>query len=448
MRTGSNLFEYTINQASHVRCLGELFNPHFIGEPEKDAEFNTTLEERTKKPIEFWNTLLERERNNGNILGFRFFDDHDSRILRHLMKDKTCAKIILRRNPLYAFVSKEISLKTDQWRVFSAFSRIDTQIEFSHIDYEQYLEENNDYYSKLEWMVRRAGQTAFYINYTELLDLSIMNGLLDYLGVKDRIRRLTYKTIRQNPKRLEKKVTNPDALHPYLRDNIEEPPKLHSEMSNQWDFKKIHISERLNRIWITLTDFGHKPRRTFYPIKALKEVADFQEKNHNARLEVFIEHPLHLAYRQFDRMILHSKGKTAKIVRDELLMRHIALIEEDDTNDLTREKITALGFTKDDVKKMFHAFVEFIKDNLNYDTYTDRKDEWQFYLERLAPFSSLMPMIDIIHQSEEESIYQGLFKIEELYSSEIDTMMNALYKNDMVRLGIKPWGETFPHLVS
>ena len=54
-----------------------------------------------------------------------------------------------------------------------------------------------------------SGQTAYYIDYEDVLDLKVINGLAAFLGVEGRLDELVFKFKKQNPEPLADKVANP-----------------------------------------------------------------------------------------------------------------------------------------------------------------------------------------------------------------------------------------------
>ena len=102
MRTGSNFLEANINLFNDLTCHGEAFNPHFIGYPNKDNILGVSQPQREADPHVLIETIKARTEGLG---GFRFFNDHDPRVLDIALPDPRCAKIILTRNPVDSFVS-------------------------------------------------------------------------------------------------------------------------------------------------------------------------------------------------------------------------------------------------------------------------------------------------------------------------------------------------------
>ena len=113
MRTGSNFLETNINKFDGLSCHGEAFNPYFIGYPEREEILGITQAARDKAPLKLIDAMIAASGLNG----FRFFNDHDSRVLDICLADPRCAKVVLTRNPIESFVSWKIATATGQWKL-------------------------------------------------------------------------------------------------------------------------------------------------------------------------------------------------------------------------------------------------------------------------------------------------------------------------------------------
>lgn len=205
MRTGSNFLESNLNSFAGLRCHGEAFNPHFIGYPNRDAILGVTREERDRNPL----CLLEAIRGEQGVLGgFRFFNDHDPRVLDAILADKRCAKIILTRNPVESYVSRKIAAATGQWKLTNPNHARSEVVSFDAAEFEAHLERLQAFQILLMSALQRTGQTAFYVDYDDLRDVEVMNGIAMFLGIPDRIEALDRKLKKQNPEPIEDKVTN------------------------------------------------------------------------------------------------------------------------------------------------------------------------------------------------------------------------------------------------
>lgn len=212
MRTGSNFLEANLNAFEGISCLGEAFNPHFIGYPDAEDMLGITRAQREKDPA----ALIGAIRANAGLSGFRYFSDHDPRALDICLADRRCAKIILTRNPLESYVSWKIAQATGQWKLTNAKHAKSEQALFDGREFEAHLERIQEFQVLLLNGLQRSGQTAFYVAYEDLQDLEVMNGLATWLGSASRLESLDRKLKKQNPEPLPQKVTNADAMEAAL----------------------------------------------------------------------------------------------------------------------------------------------------------------------------------------------------------------------------------------
>ncbi|WP_343116306.1 nodulation protein NodH [Ostreiculturibacter nitratireducens] len=204
MRTGSNLLEATINRIEGVTCHGEVFNPVHLGHPKTKQVLGVTLKERLENP----SSLLARIREAPGLNGFRFFHDHEPRIFDEVLADRRCAKVILTRNPVESYISLKIAYNTNRWRLTDIRDRRDFKPPFKPAEFEMFLAELQAFQLRLMRELQKSGQTAFYIDYDDLLDLDVLNGLAAYLGHAGEIDAVSGDLVKQNPEEMEAKVRN------------------------------------------------------------------------------------------------------------------------------------------------------------------------------------------------------------------------------------------------
>ena len=209
MRTGSNLLEANLNALPGVFSHGEVFNRYILGKKDRTELFGITMEERDRDPRPLLQKL--REETEG-LPGFRFFHDHDLRILDDVLPDPACAKIILTRNPLESYVSWKIAQATDQWKLTNAKRLKTTKIWFDVPEFVGLLQEFQAFQLLLMHALQTTGQTAFYLDYEDLGSVEVLNGLAAFLGVEGRLKTLDDTLKKQNPGPLEDKLENPQAL--------------------------------------------------------------------------------------------------------------------------------------------------------------------------------------------------------------------------------------------
>lgn len=213
MRTGSNFLEANLNALDGVTCHGELFNPHFIGRKDQMTLLGMGMVDRQANPASFWARV--RGETPG-LSGFRYFHDHDTRMFDVLVSDPRCAKIILTRNPLDGYVSWKIAQATGQWKLTHVRNLKTARVRFEADEFAEHLETLQQFQIRLMHKLQTTGQTAFYIDYDDLHDLDVLNGLAAFLGVEARLRATDGTLKKQNPKPVADKVENPDEMQAAL----------------------------------------------------------------------------------------------------------------------------------------------------------------------------------------------------------------------------------------
>lgn len=204
MRTGSNFLEANINSFAGLKCHGEAFNPHFIGYPNSTDILGVTQKQRDADP----KRVIDAIKADQALGGFRFFNDHDPRVLDIVLPDPRCAKIILTRNPIESYVSWRIAAATGQWKLTNVKHAKTEQVRFRTAEFEEHLETLQGFQVKLLHALQKTGQTGFYVAYEDLQDIEVMNGMAAFLGCPARIDGLDKKLKKQNPEPIEDKVSN------------------------------------------------------------------------------------------------------------------------------------------------------------------------------------------------------------------------------------------------
>ncbi len=165
MRTGSNFLEANLNAFAGIKCHGEAFNPHFIGYPNTTQILGVDQAARDREP----GALLRAIRHDPSAMGgFRYFHDHDPRVLDLVLDDPACAKIILTRNPVESYVSWKIAQETGQWKLTDMKARKAAKATFDAAEFEAHLEALQAFQLKLMNRLQTSGQTAFYVAYEDL----------------------------------------------------------------------------------------------------------------------------------------------------------------------------------------------------------------------------------------------------------------------------------------
>ncbi len=208
MRTGSNFLEANLNAMKGIACYGEVFNPHFIGQKDKTELMGFSLADRAADPLALIRAL--RAGTDG-LAGFRYFHDHDPRVLAPVLEDPLCAKIVLTRNPVESYVSWKIAQETGQWKLTHAKNLKSAQVQFDAREFETHLARLQDFQIRILHGLQITGQTAFYIDYEDINDLDVLNGLARFLGVEG-LDALDDSLKKQNPAEIGQKVRNSEEM--------------------------------------------------------------------------------------------------------------------------------------------------------------------------------------------------------------------------------------------
>lgn len=208
MRTGSNFLEANLNAMEGVTCYGEVFNPHFIGKKDQTELLGFSLTDRAADPLALVRAL--RAATTG-ISGFRYFHDHDPRVFEGVLTDPQCAKIVLTRNPIESYVSWKIAQETGQWKLTNAKNLKTAQVRFEEAEFERHLAALQEFQLRIMHGLQVTGQTAFYIDYEDINDLDVLNGLAAFLGVPS-LAGIDGSLKKQNPEEISQKVVNPDEM--------------------------------------------------------------------------------------------------------------------------------------------------------------------------------------------------------------------------------------------
>ncbi|WP_128254988.1 nodulation protein NodH [Falsirhodobacter deserti] len=213
MRTGSNFLEANLNAIAGIACHGEVFNPSFMGKLNQTEMFGMDMAARNADPLAVLSAM--RAQTDG-LAGFRQFQDHDPRVTEAVLADPSCAKIILTRNPLESYVSLLIARETGQWKLTHAGKARSARVRFNPEEFERHVDDLGLFYQHVLHRLQVSGQTAFHIDYEDVQDIDVLNGLASFLGVEGRLEALDGKLKKQNPEPLSDKVENPDAVEEAL----------------------------------------------------------------------------------------------------------------------------------------------------------------------------------------------------------------------------------------
>ena len=332
MRTGSNFLEANLNSLPGVTCHGEAFNNAFIGYPNTQELCGVTRAARDAAPFK----LLAAIRRQPGLNGFRYFPDHDPRVRSAILDDPRCAKIVLSRDPLESFVSLKIAGATGQWKLTNAKHARSQRIIFDPAEFSAYHTGLAASLREIALHLQRTGQAAFHLDYTDLQDIAVLNGLAMYLDVPARLTKLDTSLKRQNPQPLADKVTNPAALEAAIAElgasvlyspATAEPkrapavPTLLAAARSPLLFMPIKCgpTDRV-RAWLAALD--NVPDDRLLADFTQKSLRQWIETHQGFKLFTVVRHPLARAHSAFCTHIIGPAPGVFADVRDALVRSH------------------------------------------------------------------------------------------------------------------------------
>lgn len=369
MRTGSNLLEDYLNQINGVTCHGEAFNPNFIGYPNRDDILGITHRQREDNPDRLLRAI--REKTDG-LGGFRYFHDHDPRVLAPILSDPRCAKIILTRNPLDSYISLKIARATDQWKLTNVKNRKEAQAHFDLPEFERHLGRTQSFQLEVMRALQVTGQSAFYIGYDDLHDTEVLSGLAHWLGAQANPDVFQANLKPQNPQPLSDKVVNYSQMEVALRalDRFDLTRTPNFEPRRGPVVPSYVACARHPLLYLPIRS-GPEDRVTAWMAEldgaGTERVTNFNQKSLRGWLQdnpghqrfTALRHPLARAHAAFcDKILNTGPGSFAKI-RQQLARFHDLDLPED-ANDP--------GYGPSAHKAAFEGFLRFLRANLNGQT--------------------------------------------------------------------------------
>lgn len=461
MRTGSNFLEANLNALEGVTCHGEAFNPHFIGYPNSKDILGITQDEREADPTALVNAIKADPKALG---GFRFFHDHDSRILNKVLDDPRCAKIVLTRNPMESYVSWKIAKETGQWKLTDVRRRKESKIAFDGKEFLRHVTGLQAFQIFLMNTLQKNGQTAFYIAYEDLQDVEVMNGLAKFLGVDGRLDALDSKLKRQNPSPLSDKVSNfesiPAALSELDQFNLNRTPNFEPRRGAAVPTYVACQSAGLLYMgvpcgpndavqeWMAAVDgTGAESLLGDMNQKLLRQ---WKRRNRPNRSFTVLRHPVARAHQAFCSRILQTgEGSFSKIRRT--LIKRYGL-------DIPME-MEGVDYSIDQHRAAFKQFLGFVKANLAGQNSVRQDGAWASQSVIIEGFGNLFTPDLVLREAELKFDLPSLaervgapkiaykaaepssapYALSDVYDDEIEDLTRDTYQRDYIAFGFDRW---------
>ncbi len=456
MRTGSNALEERLNDFEGLKSYGEVFNPAFVGGPDKYDLFGVTIEQRDKDPQAM---LAAMRAGTDGLSGFRHFHDHDPRVLNRCLADSRVAKIILTRDPLNSYVSLKIARETGQWWLGDAPRRKSAKVRFVLAEFEELAARRATHLAQIRHRLRETGQVAFEIGYDELGDDAIIAGCAKYLGAPRRSETETRKGRVQNPIPLSEKVSNLAEMRAALgsRDSLEFDHAPIHEPSRGPNVPSYIASDRQTLLympvkcaadsetvrWLSeLEPGGEDALSRGFTQKSLRA---WKRRKGPHKSFTVVAHPVQRAHTAFCRYIVATGPGAFTGIRS-VLRRSYDVVLPDDPADAEYDAPAH--------QTAFLKFLKFLKSNLAGQTAVRLDSAWASQTACVAGMAGF-GLPDAILRAETlgadlprladpapevPALETGRpFALSEIYSDAIEAAARAAYQRDYMMFGYGPW---------
>jgi len=471
MRTGSNLFEDVISQFDDFVCLGELFNPKFVGGPKAPSMPDLTVEARDADPVAIIEQAIDKYPDQ--LMGFRHFSNHDPLITKHCLNDPTCAKIVLTRNPMDSFVSLQIAQQTSQWQLRNLHVRKDARVTFDIDTFQKYLEAQRVNRQSIKEAIQETGQTAFHIAYEDMARVETFNGVAKFLGSDQQLTDVQSKTKRQNPDGLREKLTNYDEMREQVRrlNIFESDIEAYVEPAKTRGSVAVHAGRTIPIMYLPIRQGPNDP--TVQWMQSLEadgnqpqtkmseaEVQNWLGAHSDRSVLTVLEHPVERAYRAFNRRIVFLPSDKSIWLRR--ILREQFGLDFPSWGDGVKPQAQHLehhSYTSALHKENFLKFLGFLKGNLSGQTVTPVFSEWSHQYSQVESYQRFTVPNFIVRPQDKDTMFSTIQKLHGLkakrpllkvlekelvplntiYCDKIEQATRDAYHQDYVKFGFHDW---------
>lgn len=463
MRTGSNYLEESLNTFPDIHCLGEVYNPTFMGHLNTSQMFGYDMDRREQDPLGLLDAIIEQ---GESLPGFRLFHDHDDRVVKRVLPDPRIAKVILTRNPLDSYVSRKIASATGQWRLTDMKHAKTAKIHFDAAEFAELLNALQPFQERLRQDLQRAGQVAFQVRYEDINDPDMLNGLAAFLGSDQRVEETSKKLKKQNPAPLRDKVENYDEMVAALSDldrfGLEKSPELEPDRTAQVRNFVAHPTLGLlfcpikgapeASVLTWMGALGGVGKDALIRKMNQKQLRQWMKDHPGFRSFTVLRHPVARAYTVFNRFILPDGRPAYADPRKTLRQRYKVPIPG---------KAPGEGWTEADQKAAFQGFIGFLKGNLAGQTSVRVDQAWATQTAILQGISSVMIPQAVIQEDQMgqalpalareigvadvpevvEETLPGPHALASIYDGKIEQVLIDTYRRDYIGLGFPRWNK-------
>ncbi len=460
MRTGSNFLESNLDLFPGLKTYGEAFNPYFMVRPGTAELFGLSVAQRNDDPVRLFDLLKER---TDGLPGFRFFHDHDRRIFERVIDDPRCAKVVLTRNFVEAYVSRAIARETNQWALGNVKHAKKAKAVFDAHEFEAQLGEIKAFQLEILGRLQKSGQTAFYLNYDDIGDLEVINGLARFLGEETQLEGHADKFKKQNPEPLKDKVANYDAMVRAvaqitafdLDDAPNFEPRRPASVPSYFAAPKTPLlflpipSGPVEELRGWLAELDRAPPEHLVTGMSQRALRKWKRLHPGHRSFTVLRHPVARAHAAFCQ---HLLGNTAAESRLRTALRTQYKVP------LPKSAAPGDGWSREDHRAGFLGFLAFVRKNLAGQTSIRVNPSWATQAQVMAGFSQVIQSDHVLRESRLDLGLQCLgqdvgrdappapkqrpdrpFALAEIYDDTVEAAVQRTYQRDYVQFGFRDW---------
>ncbi|WP_224816676.1 sulfotransferase domain-containing protein [Hasllibacter sp. MH4015] len=462
MRTGSNYLEDSLNAFPDINCLGEVYNPTFLGHHNTFELHGYDMDRREQDPLGLLQAIIENA--DDALPGFRLFHDHDDRVVERILPDPRIAKIILTRNPLDSYVSRKIASATGQWRLTDMKHAKTAKVRFDAPEFAEMLNKLQAFQDHLRRGMQTSGQVPFLIRYEDINDPDVLNGMAAFLGSEHVVESTSKKLKKQNPSPLRDKVDNYDEMVAAIGDldrfGLDTSPELEPDRAPQVPNFVAHPTRGLlfcpikgapeNAVLDWMGKLDGVGRDKLIRKMSQKQLRQWMKDNQGFRSFSVLRHPVGRAYAVFNRFILPDDRPMYADPRKTLRQRYKVPIPN---------KAPGGDWSDNDQKAAFLGFIGFLKGNLAGQTSVRVDQAWATQTAILQGISQVMIPQHLIHEDQMKSFLPelarqvgvedvpdvvgeampGAHPLKSVYDGKIEQQLIDIYRRDYIGFGFPRW---------
>jgi hypothetical protein len=383
------------------------------------------------------------------------------RVLQKCLDDPTCGKIILTRNPLDSYVSRQIAGVTGQWKLTNIKHQKTAIINFDRVEFSAHLETTQAFQTKVLNALQTSGQTAFYIGYDDLHSVDVLNGLARFLGSDHQVEELDRSLKKQNPASLESKVSNYSEMIAELSKidfmGLSRTPNFEPNrgagvpqfvLGNKTPIVFLPISGAPVdgvKTWLAKQD-GVQPAELLTGLNQ-KQLREWRQDHPGFKTASVLRHPVLRAYLCFCDVILAGEFGKYRDLRQKVIKQFkIKLPKDGESPDIPTQKA---GFL---------AFLRFLKLNLTNQTSLRIDPIWASQTAIMEGAASVLMSGHIVHESQlapgiayletilglpaisiEGENTSRTIELGDIYDTEIEARVRDIYGRDYLNFGFVDW---------